>query len=411
MRGFELMLAMRHLRSGGWQTFLTISAVASGVIVVIFISSLIFGVRAHISDLLTDMLPAVTVSPAELKPTPLAQTGVVGYGLSSSKIELQNPQQKNIDDWRGVAAQIERIPGVVQAAPVVMGQALVARGGKQIGVNVTGAVPERLNRVQRLTKYVIAGHYLGLASNEVMINYKLSDDLSVGLGDRVLIISGRGVSEWFKIAAIIDTGEDPGGVAYLDFRPAQNLFGTGTGASQILVKCDNLYHADAVADRISAIYPYKVDSWSRLFPQFVASLSAYDAVAYLVSAFSLVASGFAIASVLIVSVVQKGKQIGILKGIGARRGQILKVFLFESLCIAVAGAALGSVAGCTLVRFLDRFQQPPTHPGGRTENLFPSHLTWDLVTIAMLAAIITTVIAAVLPARRAAGVNPVEVIR
>ena len=88
MAGFEIMLAMRHLRSGSGQTLLTVSAVATGVVVVIFISRLVFGVRASISDLLTDMLTAVTVKPLEPSPVPLAKTGSPDFGLSSTRIEL-----------------------------------------------------------------------------------------------------------------------------------------------------------------------------------------------------------------------------------------------------------------------------------------------------------------------------------
>ena len=411
MGGFELMLAMRHLRSGSGQTLLTISAVATGVVVVIFISSLVFGVRASISDLLTDMLPAVTVKPLEPSPVPLAKTGSTDFGVSSTRIELHNPQTKNIDDWQTLAVQIENVPGVVRAAPVVTGQAIVSRGGKRIGVNLTGADPDRLNMVQRLTKYVISGHYLGLAADEAIINYKLSQDLNVGLGDRVLITSSTVRSQSFRIAGILDTGEDPGGVAYLCLRPAQSLLETGTRVSQIYVKCSDLYEADAVADRIGAILPYKVESWSRLYPQFVSTLGAYDATAYLISAFSLVATGFAIASVLIVSVLQKSKQIGILKSIGARSRQIQTIFLYEGLGIAIAGSIAGSLLGCGIVTLLSSFKQPPSHPGGRTESLFPSHLTWELIAAAMLAAIASTIVAAILPARRAASVNPVEVMR
>jgi lipoprotein-releasing system permease protein len=154
-----------------------------------------------------------------------------------------------------------------------------------------------------------------------------------------------------------------------------------------------------------------VKSWSRQYPQFVSTLTVQSAVAFLISGFSLVTAAFAIASVLIVSVLQKGKQIGILKSMGAMRAQIFRVFLLEGFGIAVVGASLGASAGCGLVMLLQIFKRPVSRPDAIPEALFPTELTWTLVGVAMLAAVISTVIAAALPARRAASMDPVQVMR
>src|SRR5262249_59559542 len=96
---------------------------------------------------------------------------------------------------------------------------------------------------------------------------------------------------------------------------------------------------------IMALVPYEAKSWTREFPQFLSSIQVQTASAYLISGFSLVASGFAIAAVLIVSVLQKSKQIGILKSMGARRRQILTVFIFEGFGVAVICRALRGMGG------------------------------------------------------------------
>jgi lipoprotein-releasing system permease protein len=140
-------------------------------------------------------------------------------------------------------------------------------------------------------------------------------------------------------------------------------------------------------------------------------LTMQTASAYLISAFSLVASAFAIASILIVSVLQKSKQIGILKSMGARRRQILRAFVFEGLGIALVGSTVGASVGITIVYLLSLIEQPVTRVGQTPEQLFPVAILPWYIMVAMLAATGATVLAALLPARHAARLNPVDAIR
>jgi lipoprotein-releasing system permease protein len=415
MLRFEATLAYRHLRSGGGQTVLTISAVAAGVIVVVFITSLILGLRQRITELVTDLLPHITITPPEQQPRPLWETGPAAPNapIISSRIERQSQQRKEIENWPQAVAVIRGVPHVMDVAPAVSGQAFMGRGSQRLGVQVTGAAPASLDAITPVTKYLVTGHYLGLAADEVVLSYKLAEDLGVALGDRVRLTSSEGVSDSFLIAGIYDTGQQlaTGSRAYVTLRTGQSLFRTGTAVQSILVKTDDLLGADAVADRIAALLPYKVESWSRLSPQTVAGLSAQRAVAALISVFSLIASGFAIASVLIVSVLQRSKQIGILKSMGARSRQILLVFTLEGLGIALVGSTLGAIIGSAVSLAFGSLKQPVTRVGGAPEPFFPVQITWQLIAAAMLAAILSTVIAAILPARRAARLDPVQVLR
>ena len=177
------------------------------------------------------------------------------------------------------------------------------------------------------------------------------------------------------------------------------------------MKLVDIFAADWVADHIMALLPYEAKSWSHETPSFRSSLRAQSAVVYITSAFSLIASSFAIASVLVVTVLQKSKQIGILKSMGARRHQILRVFLFEGLGVAIMGSVLGALLGTSMVYLLSLIRQPVTQVGQVPEQLFPVAVLPVYIALAMLAAIASTVIAAWLPARRAARLNPVEVIR
>lgn len=407
---FESVIALRHLLAGGGQTLLTVSAVAAGVIIVIFITSLIFGLQERLTELLTDAIPHVTVTVEEPEPKPLSRVPGTPEDLSSTRIEQRAPQLKFIDNYPTVVETIRRLPNVRAVTPVVTGQAFVSKGANPIGVAVVGADPELQDRITPVTKDLISGKFVGLSSDEIVIDGELAKDLDVSTGERVRVTSGTGASDSFTIAGIYSRGQGRGS-AYVTLRTGQSLFGLGSTVNAIQVKLIDIYDADSVADRIMALVPYEAKSWTREFPQFLSSLQVQTASAYLISGFSLVASGFAIAAVLIVSVLQKSKQIGILKSMGARRRQILTIFIFEGLGVAIIGSALGATLGTLIVLLLSIFKQPITRVGQAPEQLFPVRVLPFYIGLAIAAAILSTVIAAVLPAQRAAKMNPVDVMR
>lgn len=407
---FEMLVALRHLLAGGGQTLLTVSAVAAGVIIVIFITSLIFGLQAQLTELLTDAIPHVTVTVEEPEPKPLSRVPGAPGDLSSTRIEQRAPQLKFIDNYPAVVETIRRLPNVRAVAPVVTGQAFISKGANPIGVAVVGADPELQDAITPVTKDLISGRFIGLGSDEIVIDAELAKDLDVSTGERVRVTSGTGVSDSFTIVGIYSRGQGRGS-AFVTLRTGQSLFGFGSTVNAIYVKLIDIYDADSVADRIMALVPYEAKSWTREFPQFLSSLQVQTASAYLISGFSLIASGFAIAAVLIVSVLQKSKQIGILKSMGARRRQILTVFILEGLGVAIIGSALGAALGTVIVLLLSLFRQPVTRVGQAPEQLFPVRILPFYIGLAILAAIVSTVIAAVLPARRAAKMNPVDVMR
>ncbi|RSL16471.1 lipoprotein-releasing system permease protein [Edaphobacter aggregans] len=407
---FEVKLALRHLTTGGGQTLLTVGAVAAGVIVIIFLTALIFGIRARLTTMLTESIPHVTLRVRDLEPVPLSEIQNLENAMSSTRIEKQAPQLKFIDNWQHVIDVVRTVPNVRVASPAVQGQGFASRGGNPIGVSITGADPAQQDEISPVTKDLIAGRFVGLASDEVVIDYELAKDLSVAVGDRIRMTSSMGNTESLSIAGIYSRGQGRGG-AYVTLRTGQSLFAMGNSVNVVYVKVYELFGSDQVADRIESLVPYEARSWSREFPSFVSSLNVQAASAYLISGFSLIASSFAIASVLIVSVLQKSKQIGILKSIGATRSQILRVFTLEGLAIAFAGSISGAIVGSLLVYLISLPLQTTSRPGHVPDQLFPVAILPVYIFGAMGAAILSTVIAAWFPARRAAKMNPVDVMR
>jgi len=353
----------------------------------------------------------VTVKVRDLEPVPLSEIQDLESAMNSSRIEKQAPQLKFIDDWQHAVDIIRTVPNVRIALPATQGQGFASRGGNPVGVHIVGADPSQQDEVSPVTKDLIAGKYLGLAADEVVIDYELAKELSVSVGDRIRMTSSTGNTESLSIAGIYSRGQGRGAPAYVTLRTGQSLFGMGNSVNVILVKVNELFGSDEVADRIQGLLPYEARSWSREFPSFVSSLAVQSASAYLISGFSLIASSFAIASVLIVSVLQKSKQIGILKSMGATRSQILRVFTLQGLIIALAGSLAGAALGTFVVFLLSLPRQRIARPGHVPDQLFPVRILPVYIVGAIIAAIIATLVAAWFPARSAAKMNPVDVMR
>ncbi|MFZ1699515.1 MAG: ABC transporter permease [Pyrinomonadaceae bacterium] len=403
---FEFQLALRHLLSGGWQTVLTISAVAAGVIIVIFITSLIFGVQEMMSNLLTESIPHVVVQVEDPKPKTLDSPKTP----TSSRIEEQASQLKFIDNWEQVLVTLRGLPNVRGVAAVVSGQGFASKGANPVGVQVLGADPDLLDIITPITKDLTNGKYRGLSSDEIVIDAELARDLNAQVGERIRLTSSSGQSDSFAIKGIYSRGQGRGS-AYITLRNGQSLFGFGTSVNVIYIKVFDIYGVESLSNTIMALTPFEAKPWTKDFSRFLVNMQMMGASAYLISIFSLIASAFAIASVLVVSVLQKSSQIGILKSMGARQRQILTVFIFEGLGVAIMGSSLGAVIGILIVFFIGLLKRSDSTIDGAPAALFPVRILPFYIGAAILAAIITTVIAAVLPARQAAKLNPVDVMR
>ncbi|MFW5866993.1 MAG: ABC transporter permease [Armatimonadota bacterium] len=410
---FELRLAIRHLRSGGSQTLLILGGVAMAVTLVIFISCLIGGLQRDIVDTVTGPIAHVSLEAPERVPRTFDELPGRPGALVVSSRQQRLWQPDTIDECRCLEEQLRTFDHVTAVAAAVTGQALVTRAGTEKSVRVVGSPPMQQDGISRLQEDVLRGTYLQIRADEAVVGYDLANELGVDLQDRVRLTTGEGNTETYKIAGILYTGAEgtDSSTVFITLRAGQTLFETGALATTFSVKLDDPFLANEVGDGMAASLDLDVNTWMRDNPRLLGALRGQTSSATLISVFSLVASSFAIASVLVVSVLKRQKEIGILKAIGARSRQILKVFTLEGLMIGVAGAIIGGLMGSGLILLLRTIKEPSPVEGVPPEPFFPAVLIPEIIAAAMIAAVIATVIAAVLPARQAADLDPVEVIR
>lgn len=404
---FEAMLAWRYVTTSRGQTGLTVAAVAAAVCLIIFINCLLLGVQTRFVNDLIGSMAHISVKVPDPDPVPLQNTADTKYAVT---VQKQLQQRSDLKRPERLEELLQTYPHVQHTAPSVGGQAFLIRGARQFGVTVRGGEPVKQEPISTLNDDMVAGRWLTIGSNDIVIGYKLAQDTGVKLGDTVTLISSEQVRQTFTVAGIFDTGQVQidGSTIFLTLRAAQQLFATGRDAKSISIKLDDPWKANEVSKLISDSLGLKTESWMEEQAQLVNAFAAQNGSRVMISFFSLSASAFGIASVLIVSVIQRSRQIGILKSMGAKDHQILKVFALQGLFISVIGAIAGAVAGYALLTVLMSFKQVARF--GKSDKLFPAILSPKIFALAMLAAIVATVLAALLPAFRAARTNPVEVI-
>lgn len=404
---FEAMLAWRYVTTSRGQTGLTVAAVAAAVCLIIFINCLLLGVQTRFVNDLIGSMAHISVKVPDPDPVPLKDTADTKYAVT---VQKQLQQRSDLKRPERLEELLQTYPHVRYTAPSVGGQAFLIRGARQFGVTVRGGEPVKQEPISKLNDDIVAGRWLTIGSNDIVIGYKLAQDTGVKLGDTVTLISSEQIRQTFTVAGIFDTGQVQidGSTIFLTLRAAQQLFATGRDAKSISIKLDDPWKANEISKLISDSLGLKTESWMEEQAQLVNAFAAQNGSRVMISFFSLSASAFGIASVLIVSVIQRSRQIGILKSMGAKDHQILKVFALQGLFISVIGAVTGAVAGYALLTVLMSFKQVARF--GKSDKLFPAILDPKVFALAMLAAIIATVLAALLPAFRAARTNPVEVI-
>ena len=410
MRGFELKIAWRHLIKSQGQTELTVGAVAVGVLLVVFLSSLINGLQTGLVEDVVGSIPHVSVQAASPGAKPLWR---ITDKPSMSTLEKMTTRSKRIGEWERIQTAIAAFPGVAMVAPAVEGDGLVTRGAMTVGARVIGVVPDQQIRVISLRNRIVEGDFTKVDAQNIAVGTKMADDLGVKVGNRLRVTSNMGVTESFRIAAIFDMGIEQVNetAVYMGLEAAQAMFKLSKDITNLYIRSAEMYNANAIANQIRGITTLTVTSWMESNESFLDTMRMQNTAAAIIQAMTLMASAFGVASVMIVFVVQKSKDIGILKSMGATCKQIRRVFILEGLGVGLGGALIGSGIGSGLCFLVTSLKVPGQMFGGRQATIIPMQFDFNYVLLASVVALAMGLVASIVPAHRAAKLDPVEAIR
>ena len=396
-------MALRFLREGRTQAAFIIGGVAIGVAVIVFMSSLMAGLEANLMRQALATQSHIQLLPPKEVARPLRQAG-----KTAEDAVLQVPLQRlrGIDQWQTLAAQMRALPEVRIVSPGATGSALAVRGDASRAVSAIGIDPDLYFRIVLIDDMLVAGT-TRLTSNDILIGTELASDLGVEVGDKLRVTAASGADLTLSISGIFDLGNKAANArtTYMALRTAQSLLALPGGVTVLDLTLADPYTAETVAQRIAATTNAQVDSWIKTNAQFFTAVAAQQSSNTLIRSFVALSVAMGISSVLVVSVVQRGREIGILRAMGVTRGQVLRVFLLQGGLLALVGSILGSAMGAGALML---WQSLVRNADGTP--LFPVTLPPVLFVSALGLATLTGLLAAFAPALHAARLNPVEAI-
>ena len=402
--GFEVRVAVRFLREGRLQTLLIMVGVAAGVAVIAYISALVTGLQANTFNKTLGGQAHVSIrSPDDVVlPARASEEGVTA--LTDTQPRAQ--RLRSVANWQALLPLLQAMPAVAAVSPMVSGSALAVRAQASQAIAVLGVVLEPYDQVVKLRDKVIDGT-ARLAPGDAVIGSELAADLGLRVGDRFSIRTGE-VTETVRVSALVDLGvrDLNRRTVIVPLRLAQSLLALPGGATSLDLALVDVWSAKQFALTLRTRYPYRVESWQETNAQLVSALNAQSVSTGLIRAIVLLVVVLGIASVLVVSVVQKRREIGILRAMGATRAQMVRVFLVQGGIVGALGSLLGLLLALLMIWLFTTFVR-----GSDGRALFDIVLPLSLALQVAAIATACGVLAAIAPARRAASMDPAQAIR
>ena len=414
---YEWFIGLRYLKAKRKQTFISIITVIS-----------IAGVMVGVMTLIV-VLAVMNGFEKTLKEKILG---------TQAHIVVLKAGQEGIDQYDQVAREVEETRDVVSASPFIFSQVMLSSDSGVSGVVVKGIDPARVGKVTELAHYLKAGRLEDLQKPPagelpgIVLGVELAKHLGLSVGDPLQVVSPLGTitpmgmvpkTKRFRVVGIFQSGmyEYDTTLAYISLENAQKFFNLDGRVTGIEIKTDNVYGVKEIGREIRRKlgFPFWTKDWMEMNRNLFSALRLEKIAMFIILVLIVLVAAFNIISTLIMVVMEKNKDIAILKSMGTPARGILRIFIIEGLVIGVVGTAMGLIAGLAIALNLEKIT-------GFVENLFgfkilssdvyyidrlPSQVNPYDVAWIVLTAILISLLATVYPAWRASRLDPAEALR
>ncbi len=347
-------------------------------------------------------------------------------GVSSHIVILD--YKGRLDDYEGVIGKIKGVRDIVSDSPFVLGQVMVSAGGKGQGVYIRGIDPVREEKTTDISKHMKEGSLAALDAKEgppgIILGKELANRLGVFRNDSISILSPSGEIgplgmlpkvKTFKVVGIFEVGmfEYDSNLVVVGLKAAQEFFDLNNSVTGIEVRLSDIYKAGEVREKVQKIlgFPYNVRDWMQMNKNLFSALKLEKFAMFVILVLIILVASFNIVSTLIMNVIEKEREIAILKTMGATNGGIMAVFIFQGFIIGIVGTVIGLAGGFALSYILNTYQIIKLPPDIYYLSHLPVKMKLSDFLSVSLSAILISFLSTIYPAWQAAKLNPIEPLR
>lgn len=408
-------LAFRQMMARKKQTALICLGITFGVMVYVVIAGVQYGMREYLSEQLLNNTAHVLIKGndrkidgEDLRERFFPDVEHVGWitppAGKREETRLENPQ--------GWFARLSDDADVVAFAPRLTVNAILSKGSLRRSVGMTGILPDKYVQVTNVEDSMVSGSLdeLRAGTNGIVIGSGVAEALGAREGQTVMVSTGAAEARPFKIVGIVELGNQQidEAIAFGHLNDVQTINRTPGRVSEISVSLHDIDLSRAKAERWQLTSNDKVQGWEEANASFMTVIRIQDIVRLVITGSILIVSAFGIYNVLSIMINQKQKEIAILRSIGYSPRRILGLVLIQGFSLGFVGAVLGMAIGLLLNVYIGSIDLG--FKIGKGSSLFISYKPEIYVT-AFAAALVASFIASVLPARAAARMTPLEIIR
>ena len=333
-----------------------------------------------------------------------------------SHITLSGYKAIDNEEYAGIIKKIAGNPHIKGISPNLQGQVLVGEKENFFAVGLRGIEPATENKVSKISRYLIAGSIDNLSGEAVIIGKELALYLGLGLGSKLNIYSPFAKPHLLKVAGIFNSGmyDYDMNLVFVHLNTAQEILGLHNRIGAIAIKLDNLYLADKVKGELYKTlgHDYNLKTWMEANQNFFAALKLEKLTMFIILTLIILVASFNIISTLTVMVVEKTRDIGILKACGMTSSGVKKIFTYEGLLIGGLGTLFGAAGGMLLCWLLKKYQFIKLPQDIYYIDRLPVYIQlWPDIALVILAAIAIVLVSTIYPAHKASLLKPVEALR
>lgn len=394
---YEFRISINFMTHNKGQTIFIVSAIALGVAIQIFIASLIVSLQTSLIQRILGDSSHISIEDGNMRDRLLLlDNSPTIYGNFSTT-------RNKIQDFSDIINYIKNYDDVTVVVPTIEGNAIYSRGEKTTSLTVRGIDLKSGDRLYNITDRTVRGVPL-IDSENILIGTRLAKNYYLNPGDIMQLTLSSGEIETVRVAGIFDLENSfsNSNLVIMDFDRAQRLFNKKGYATNINLQIKDVFKAPNLAEDFQKKYPYlEVIPWTRDSENILKALRSQTDTSIIIQVVVMLATSMSIASVLLVTVLQKMKEIGILKAMGALDKSTGYLFIIQGTLIGFLGSIVGVVLGILLIEIYVFFAQPSFEILVRPQKL----------ALIIFISTIAGTLSGIIPAKKCMKLSPIEVIK